>query len=153
MNHRLTISILFCGIAYVLTWPTTAEAACTISTTSVNFGSYNVFNVTPTDSTGTVTYECGKKDSNIRVRLNKGGAATFAGRRMVKGAENLFYNLFMDAARTIIWGDGTEGTQDYVDANPPNSTPVVLTIFGRVTAAQDVTAGVYTNTVVASVIF
>jgi hypothetical protein len=32
--------------------------ACTISATSVNFGTYNVFNGSDVDSTGTVTYRC-----------------------------------------------------------------------------------------------
>ena len=127
-------------------------AACTISTTPVSFGSYNVFSATPLDTTGTVTYRCGT-ERNIRITLNRGGAATFNPRRMLKGSEALNYNLYRDAARTTIWGDGTGGTQVYSDANPPNNQNVTVNIFGRIPAGQDVTAGSYANTITATINF
>ena len=50
----------------------TADAApsCTISTTSVNFGSYNVFTGSATDSTGTITIDCNGSAHDIIVTLN-----------------------------------------------------------------------------------
>ncbi len=68
-------------------------------------------------------------------------------------AEGLNYNLYLDAARTTIWGDGTGGTQVYSNANPPNNTNVTVTIYGRIPASQDVSAGSYTNTVTATINF
>ncbi|MDO8684810.1 MAG: spore coat U domain-containing protein [Armatimonadota bacterium] len=146
------LSSLSLGLAVALAWPRTAMAVCTISTTPVSFGNYNVFSVTPLDTTGTVTYRCGT-ERNIRISLNRGGAATFNPRRMLKGSEALNYNLYRDAARTTIWGDGTGGTQVYFDANPPNNQNVTVNIFGRIPAGQDVTAGSYTNTITATIDF
>ena len=127
--------------------------ACTISATSVNFGSYNVFNGSPTDSTGTLTYRCNGSAHNITIGLTQGAGASFNQRQMQKGSESLTYNLFVDASRTNIWGDGTGGTSVYSIANPPNNTNVNLTVYGRVTAGQDVSAGTFSDTVTAVINF
>jgi spore coat protein U-like protein len=127
--------------------------ACTISATSVNFGSYNVFNGSDTDSTGTVTYRCNGSARNITIGLTQGASASFNQRQMQKGLESLTYNLFVDASRTNIWGDGTGGTAVYSSANPPNNTNVNLTVYGRVTAGQDVSAGTFSDTVTAVINF
>lgn len=140
------------GLAVALAWSLPAMAVCTISTTAVSFGTYNVFSAVDLDSTGTVTYRCGT-ERNITITLNRGGAATFNPRQMLKGSEALNYNLYRDAARTTIWGDGTSGTQVYSDANPPNNQNVTVNIFGRIPAGQDVTAGSYTNTITATINF
>jgi len=127
--------------------------ACTISATSVNFGSYNVFNGSHTDSTGTVTYRCNGSAHNITIGLTQGASASFNQRHMQKGSEALTYNLFIDASRTNIWGDGTGGTAVYSLGNPPNNTNVNLTVYGRVTAGQDVSAGSFSDTVTAVINF
>ena len=72
---------------------------------------------------------------------------------MTKGGEALGYNLYMDASRTTIWGDGTSGTSAYSRNNPPNGTNVSLPVYGRVGAAQDVSAGTYSDTVLATINF
>ena len=127
--------------------------ACTISATSVNFGSYNVFNGSDTDSTGTLTYRCNGSAHNITIGLTQGASASFNQRQMQKGSESLTYNLFVDASRTNIWGDGTSGTSVYSIANPPNNTNVNLTVYGRVNAGQDVSAGSFSDTVTAVINF
>lgn len=127
--------------------------ACTISATSVNFGPYNVFNGANVDSTGTVTYRCNGSAHNISVGLTQGTSATFNPRQMQKGGEVLTYNLFLDASRTTIWGDATSGTSVYQIGNPPNNTNVNLTVYGRVPAGQDVSAGPFSDTVTAVINF
>lgn len=140
------------GLAVAVAWSHTAMAACTISTTPVSFGTYNVFSSTPLDSTGSVTFNCDNR-ANITITLNNGGATTFNPRRMLKGSEALDYNLYRDAARTSIWGDGTGGTQVYSDPRTPRNQNVPLTVYGRIPAGQDVSVGTYTNTVTATINF
>jgi len=130
-----------------------AAPTCSISTTSVNFGSYNVFAGSATDSTGTVTINCNGSAHNIVVTLSKGASSTYNPRTMLKGGETLNYNLYRDGARTSIWGDGSGGTSTYTDANPPNNTDMNLTVYGRVPAGQDVSAGTYSDTVSAVINF
>jgi spore coat protein U-like protein len=139
----VVIMLLFCAAP--------ADAAqCTVATTSVNFGSYNVFTPAPTDSTGTVVLDCNGGAHHVRITLGRGGASTFL-RYMEKASERLYYNLFKDAARIVIWGDGTGGADDQIVANPPNNMEYRLTIYGRLWALQDVSAGTYTDTVTVTV--
>jgi len=149
-NRLLIMLALVIGTLYA----SDAHAqACTISATSVNFGTYNVFNGSDVASTGTVTYRCNGSAHNITVALTQGASATFNPRQMQKGAEALTYNLFRDASHSTIWGDGTSGTSVYQIANPPNNTNVNLTVYGSVSAGQDVSAGTFSDTVTAVVNF
>jgi spore coat protein U-like protein len=141
------------GFAGVIGFFGSAHAVCSISATSIVFGTYDVLNATPLDITGSVVYRCGPLDFFIRISLDRGGAPTFATRRMVNGSNQLLYNLFRDAARTIIWGDGTGGTGIYFILNPPNNQDVIVPIYGRIPALQDVTIGNYTNTIIATINF
>jgi spore coat protein U-like protein len=127
---------------------TLAEAACTISATSVAFGTYDVFATVPRDSTGTVTYRCGPSDHHITITISRGSSTTFTPRTLVNGTARLQYNLFRDAAFATVWGDGTGGTATYFIVNPPNSQDVVLTVYARVPAEQDVPTGTYGDAVV-----
>jgi spore coat protein U-like protein len=129
-----------------------AQAACTISTTPVAFGNYDVFSPTDLDSTGTVTIQCHANDKDVTVWLDRGGSPSFNPRTLVKAGEPLplNYNLYTDGARSIIWGDCTAGTSCYGPARPGNR-PVMLTVYGRIPAGQDASAGLYQATVVATV--
>lgn len=127
--------------------------SCTISATSVAFGTYNVFSGTAVDSTGTITYRCNATAANITIALSRGTSSTYIPRTMSMGGELLAYNLYSNAGRTNIWGDGTAGTSVYVRANPPNDNNVNVTIFGRVSAGQDVSAGSFSDTISATINF
>ena len=140
-------------VALLSTAPAAAQGGntCTISTTSVAFGTYDVFGSGDVNSTGSVTINCGSAVRDLTVTLSTGASGTYASRTMVKSGEALAYNLYRDAACTSVWGDGTAGTQTYFNADPPNNTNVVLTIYGRIPALQDVSAGGYSDTIVATI--
>lgn len=152
-----TIVHVLIGIAIWLLSSTSAWAqlppSCTISVTSVAFGTYNVFTTTAVDSTGTITYQCNSKATNISISLSDGSSTTYSPRTLRKGSEILQYNLYSDAARTTVWGDGTDGTSVYTIANPSNNSNVTVTVYGRIPAQQDVSAGSYTDTVSAVINF
>jgi len=143
---------LLCGVL-VLLWSGRAEAAhCTISTTSVSFGSYDVFASTPTDTTGTVSFTC-NGNADVTITLSKGGSSTFNPRTLNGGSDTLNYNLYKDAARTTVWGDGTGSTSTYTQVSVPSNAAQNLTIYGRIPAAQDVRAGTYTDSVTVTIDF
>ncbi len=140
--------------------PSTAWAAlqnCTIGTVvPVAFGTYNVFATTALLVNGTITVSCGGS-GNATVALDKGrNSSSFASRAMRRtgGATLLTYNLYTDAATTIVWGDGSGGSTpqstEALSGNHPTST---LTVFGKMGAGQDVPADSYTDTVVITVNF
>jgi spore coat protein U domain-containing protein, fimbrial subunit CupE1/2/3/6 len=131
-----------------------AEAACTITTTAVSFGSYNVFAGSADDATGQITYRCTTpRPPVVTIHLDKGGSPSFSPRQMRRGSETLNYNLYLDSTRSTIWGDGTGGTQTYSRANPPIFQNVSVSVFGRIPAGQDVSAGTYSATVTATIFF
>lgn len=125
-----------------------ANAACTLSAGTIGFGTYDVFQPGPSDSTGTITYRCDNNDHGIRITISAGTSGTFTARTLRNGPETLAYNLFLNAAFTQVWGDGTGGTTAYYLHNPPNRTDMVVTVFSRLPAGQDVAVGTYTDTVV-----
>lgn len=134
--------------------PLAAEGACTVNTTPVNFGTYNVFAASPDDATGRVRLRCtGPRPPQITVHLDKGGAPSFTPRQMRQGTETLDYNLYQDSTRTIIWGDGTGGSQTFVQLDPRLGVNIDVTVYGRIPAGQDVSSGAYSSTVTATIFF
>jgi spore coat protein U-like protein len=71
---------------------------------------------------------------------------------MRNGAEVLNYNLYREAAFQTIWGDGTGGTQTYT-ALAAVLLPVTVTVHAQLPAGQNVAAGSYSDSVVATIIF
>jgi spore coat protein U-like protein len=148
----LALAVL-AGVLLASTASAQSSPSCTISTTSVNFGNYNVFDSAAVVSTGTITYSCNAHATNISISLSKGSSSSYNPRLMVKGAEALAYNLFTDATRTSVWGDGTGGTSVYSRANPPNNSNLSLTVYGQIPPGQDVSAGTFSDTVSATINF
>ena len=126
-----------------------AEAAsCTISVTTVVFGTYDVFSSIPVDSTGSIVYRCNGGADLIWITMSRGvNSDSYIPRAMAKGSEKLEYNLYRDSTRSVVWGNLTGGTSLYYDFDPPNNQNVTVTIYGRIPAGQDVSAGNYSDTV------
>ena len=133
MRHALIVAALS-----FLALSGRAEAACTISTTAVNFGSYNVFNTSATPANGTITYRCGAGDHNIAVSISTGSSGSFANRTMKKSTENLTYNLYLDAAFATRHHDPVEWAQ-------------TATFIASMTAVMGVIVGLQTFWVARSV--
>lgn len=140
------------ALALVLLLPGRSEGACTITTTGVSFGAYDVFASTPVDSTGSVRYQCSGNTNSFTITLSRGSSATFNPRSMLVGASALNYNLYMDAPRTSIWGDGTSGTALFM-ASISSGKAANVTIFGRIPPGQDVAAGSYSDSIVVTIQF
>lgn len=132
------------------------SANCTITTTAVAFGAYDpiVANATANlDAAGGVTIACTKRTA-ATIGLNVGANATGQTRRMLNGSqagEYLTYELYSDSGRTTVWGN-TAGSW-LAPAAAPSKDPRSFSVYGRVTASQDVGAGAFTDTVVATVNF
>jgi spore coat protein U-like protein len=127
---------------------------CTISTGTVDFGSYDPIVAHASgnlDANGTVTITC-TKGAMTTIGLNLGANASGSTRRMTDGSSNyMTYELYQEVGRTTVWGNSGGGL--LTPAAAPSSAPHAYTVYGRVTAAQDVPAGSYSDTVVATVTF
>jgi spore coat protein U-like protein len=135
-------------------WPRSVDAACTVSVSSgVSFGTYSVFAGSPLDSTGQFNLRCTGPDRNttFSISISTGSSGTYTARRLTSGAQFLLYNLYRDAARTIVWGDGTGGTQ--VTTGHYNGVRLYFSVYGRIPALQDAAVGTYSDTVTVVVNF
>jgi spore coat protein U-like protein len=137
-GHR---AALLC--ACLLSNPTTAAAGdlatCSFSVTPLSFGSYEPHRAGPQDSTADVLITCTAITPGpiaIHVTLEAGGPNL---RRRFSGQDAASYQLFVDAARTQTWGDGTGGTS--VLSASGTAAPAMpfrqrLTVFGRIFPRQ-----------------
>jgi spore coat protein U-like protein len=127
---------------------------CTISTTALAFGPYDpvVANAsTNLDGSGTVTVACTKGHS-ATIGLGLGSNAAGSVRRMKDAGTNfLTYELYNESTRTTVWTDAGGGLLGTGVA--PSKAPRPFTVYGRVPSNQDIPAGNYSDTVVASVNF
>jgi len=133
-------------LAFALAAPQ-AWSACTVSLTGVSFGNYDPFSSVNLDSTGNVAVTCSPA-SPYTIALSPGNAAQTE-RRMQSGAQVLAYNLFTDATRTAVWGDGTGTTLTVSGSGSAGGHP----IYGRIPARQNVAIGSYTDAITVTVTF
>lgn len=138
----------------------TAEvtANCTISSTGLAFGAYDPVSTNAAanlDGTGTISVTC-TSGSTGDITLGQGanpkaGSDDTAPLRQMSagGTDRLEYFLYQETGRITVWGN-TAATDV---SHPGTGTSTDLTVYGRVTAGQNVAAGSYTDTVVATVTF
>ena len=127
---------------------------CSINGGSLAFGAYDplVTNAAdPKDGSGTFTVACTKGASGVTIDLGQGQNYS-TGRRMIAGGDAVNYQLYSDSGRTTIWGSTSGGAALAVTA-PTSKAAVTYTVYGRIAGGQDVAAGSYTDTVVATVNF
>jgi spore coat protein U-like protein len=154
---RAALGRLAVAFLVMVVFPASARAAisCTVSTTSINFGTtYNVFTSTPTDSIATITYSCSGFSSTlpIRITLSAGHSLNILD-RIFLGPDTMQYNLYQDAGHSVIWGDTVATDVDITIAKADRGKNLTVTIYGRVPALQDVASGSYSDTITVSVIY
>ena len=137
-----------------------AGQVCTVSATDMAFGNYDPFAGAPLDSTSTISVTCisvGNPRVRYQIQLNTGQSGTYNPRAMTNGVSPLNYNLYRNAGRTRIWGDGSSGTvvrnRRYRLAPVGSTRTRTETVRGRVFAGQNVTVGSYLDTITVTVFF
>jgi spore coat protein U-like protein len=132
---------------------------CSVAATALAFGVYSPFAASPSDSSGTITVTCSPNVVSLpvsyTVKLSAGNAGSFAARALASGASTLPYQLYSDAARTAVWGDGSAGTATVGGGFtlglvfPVSATH---TVYGRIPAGQSgVRAGAHADTITVTV--
>jgi len=130
---------------------------CTITTAAVNFGAYDPIAThasSALNGSGSVTVKC-TTGASAAVKLGQGsnadsGSTAAAPLRRMKetGSSNyLSYALYSDTNRSTVW-EGSTGVSHTGDG-----TATQLTVYGQVASNQNVPAGSYSDTVVATVTF
>lgn len=137
---RATAATLALGLA-APAW----AVICSVTPQGVAFGAYDTLSAAATDGAGTINVSCDASTS-FTVSLST-GSGSYAQRLMTGGANQLGYNLYTDASRTTVWGDGL-GSTSTVSATGGN---VNLPVYGRIPAQQNVPANSYGDTITVTV--
>lgn len=151
-------------LAAVLGWTVAAAtpanaaggAACTLSATSLVFGQYVPSRGGPSDFTATLHISCtasGTSSAIVEGTIGLIGPGTPAARELAAGSHRLRYQLYLDPARTIPWGDGSGGTRTKaisIAVGPAGTARETHTVYGRMRARQSpLTVGHYTGQITA----
>lgn len=151
-NWRGALAISALLLAVGLSTTVTAATRCSIvSASGMSFGRYDPGNRRPLDATGAVAVQCSELTSGemISIELSRSRSGGFAPRTMIgTGTGTRFeYNLFIDAARTLIWGDGSGGTAVF-RTRPVEGRMLSIPIYGRIPPAQSIAGGKYDDLII-----
>ncbi|HUP91869.1 MAG TPA: spore coat U domain-containing protein [Solimonas sp.] len=123
---------------------------CTVTASTLAFGTYNPIAATNLDGTSTVGVLCTLNTPyNVRLAAGTNGSSVTA-RKMIRasGTELMSYSLFRDSSRSQNWGvtdntDTSNGTGSGLLQN--------ITVYGRIPASENVPAGSYSDSVLVTV--
>ena len=95
-------------------FPESAQActlcSCSATASDVNFGAYDPTGSAPTDTSGTINVNCTGLVAlfgSVEAAASPGSSGNASQRTMLQGSNSLAYNLYVDIARTIPFGDGS----------------------------------------------
>jgi spore coat protein U-like protein len=139
-------------------------ATCSASSTGVASGSYTPNQSVPADYAGQVTINCqqGALDAlpmtvNYSVDLSRGASVSYSPRDLVSGTSTLHYNLYIDATRTVVWGDTSGGTASVSGSlqlqSPLGVASASHTVYGRIFGGQNVVPGAYADSILLTVVY
>lgn len=134
----------------------TVASSCSITAGAMAFGTYDAVAGTQIDGSATLSVAC-SKGAVTTITLGQGGNAAsgstdLAPQRRMKDASNntLGYTLYTDPTRQTAWGNTSAVGVAYTSTSAAATN---LTVYGRITASQDVPAGAYSDVVVATISF
>ena len=117
------------------------SATCDMTPQGVNFGAYDPFEPGDLDGVGNISITC-DVDVSVTISLSS-GTGSFSPRTMTSGANQMAYNLYTNAQRVLVWGDGSGGS-DTVSATIRTQQ---FPIYGRIPARQNIPPGDYGDTI------
>lgn len=137
----IAIGVIFPSPAYAI--------SCTVGVTGLSFGNYDA--VTKTGVTGNTFYviDCsGSGTVSYVLTLSPGQFGNALARYLYSGSMRLRYQVYRDAARTQILGDGTGGTYTISGSGTlsSNSYSTFGSLYGTIPAGQAAVPGSYADT-------
>ncbi len=144
-RHRIPCALL--ALPLLVAAAPARAGNCRISSVASVAFTYDVFSTARQEGRGTITYDCSPPVSPT-LTLSAGDSGTVAQRFMLlqgAGADQLLYNVYLDAACTQLWG-----TQALPGVGQHNQTQ---TFYACLPPLQDVSAGSYSDTLTVTVNF
>jgi spore coat protein U-like protein len=125
---------------------------CSVTASPLTFGTYHGRAQQPQDIMATVSVSCfarGMLATPVAVAVTPVDGGTTNRQMQGKGA-GMRYQLFVDPARTLAWGDGAAGTSPLKGSGavaPGVPLRLQFRLYGRVLARQAVRSGAYVDNV------
>jgi spore coat protein U-like protein len=138
MHHLGWFAALALALGLLAPRAAHAQSCSNLAATTINFGNYDVYDTADTLQVGTITYSC--KTVAPRVEISASANGAYRPRQMGElfaFGNALNYDLYADAARTIVWGTGADAQ------TLPRTATGSSTVYGRIFAGQDVDTGFY----------
>jgi spore coat protein U-like protein len=153
--HKQIACCFLCVLVSLI--PEQAHAInCRITLFPINFGIYMPLRSTPLDVTGTLNVRCMAQPGSFTVVIGPGVSGNQLARTLVSGASNsLNYNMYENASRTLIWGDGAPPTVTVSGVRPARGRPTEYTypLYGRIFANQAPAPGIYNDNILVTILF
>jgi spore coat protein U-like protein len=168
MKHLLTLLMLTGLMSPALV--NAGAPACSMSTSGLAFGSYNPTSSTAVSTSGSISFNCTYTGTGFTaiVAISAGSSGNYSNRTLLFGTQALNYNIYVNAADTETFGGGTgngsSGTWYYylcyagggvicAGGSGQSGTTYVAPMYGVLPAGQDVSAGTYSDTILATITF
>lgn len=149
-SSRCRLLACFAGLALGTTATSLGAVECTLAADAadgVAFGNYDFLSPTALDGAGGITVHC-DAETPYTIALSP-GYGSYEARQMRSGEHPLNYNLYTDASRTIVWGDGTFGTQTVGGSVADH----MYSVYARAPAGQNPYVGTYTDNITVTLTF
>jgi len=149
---RVALVVLVVGTLCGLWSAVALGQSCSVSASGVSFAGYDPFALSDVLASGQIEVRC-SEGTAYEVRLSPGEHGSLLQRKLkhLSLSWTLSYQLFTDAARTVIWGDGSGSSGWVSGVGQGTSAPQVHVIYGRLPARQNVHVGDYQDQIVVTV--
>jgi spore coat protein U-like protein len=121
--------------------------ACSVDTTPLAFGAIDPLLRAPSDSVASLTVRCDEEQAYSIAIAGSGQPL----RVMQSGSNTLAYQIYLDASRQSIWGDGSHGSISAQGSASAAGTTHHL--YGRVPSQPQAVPGLYVDTLLISISF
>lgn len=134
--------------------PAAHAATCDLIPPELSFGIYDPEASAPTDASALITVNCfadgGAPEAiGYSIAIGRGADGSLAPRALRGPESQLQYNLFADAAHTLIWGNGDDGSVTVAGSlSLPGRARSTHAVFGRLLPRQKVGPGDYSDQLV-----
>jgi spore coat protein U-like protein len=148
--------------------PAIAQAGgCTVSSNGLAFGRYEPLTFEskllslPVTSDATVSVSCTGIVTGGGYTITLGPSMTGAGDRISTRYMNnavanadMAFNVYVDAARTLVWGDGITAGSTLAGSISPGNSNLSHSVYGRIPAGQNTLApGSYSSTLTMTITY
>ena len=158
-NFQNKLKVTFFSVLCLLPF-SKVMAVCSLAVSGMSFGEYDVSSPINLDSIGTINLNCtnmNNQPQTVSISMGVSSVSNLITNRKMKtisGNDTLNYNLFLDATYSSVWGN-TIGLDTFTQTIMPTSggtTQSNITVFGRIPAGQDVSVGVYSDSVTVTIL-